>query len=266
MHETDFARPGPARSNCSLSSASRTNSCKRWQAVSKWPKILPPLDPNQQRINDDFMQYWHEVFATKLWFADQWNHRYVVRHAPAAFARTLEIGAGLGEHIAWEKLNPEQESEYVAIELRESMAQELQARFPRISVLVGDVQKRLSFPDNYFDRVVAVHVLEHLSDLPAAIRELYRVCTRDATLSIVIPCEGSPATAVARRLSAQRLYERRYGCPYELFIRREHINLPQEVAEELSAFFEITHQSFFPVPLPILWCNLFIGMTLRPRK
>jgi SAM-dependent methyltransferase len=234
--------------------------------MSKWPKVLPPLDPEQQRINDDFMLYWHEVFATKLGFADRWNHRYVVRHAPRVFTRTLEIGAGLGEHIAWEKLNPKQESEYVAIELRESMAQKMRVRFPRITVMVADVQEGLPFPDNYFDRVVAVHVLEHLPNLPMAIREVHRVCTCDATLSVVIPCEGSAATTIARRVSAQRLYERRYGCSYELFIRREHINLPHEITEELLQFFGITHRSFFQVPLPIVWCNLFIGMTLRPRK
>lgn len=234
--------------------------------MSKWPKVLPPLDLKSQQINDDFMRYWHEVFSTKLRFVDRWNHRYVVKHGPKAFTRTLEIGAGLGEHIAWEKLNPKQESEYVAIELRESMAQKIRARFPRITVVVADVQEGLCFADNYFDRVVAVHVLEHLPNLPVAIREIHRVCTRDATLSVVIPCEGSTATTIARRISAQRLYERRYGCPYELFIRREHINLPHEIAEELSPFFESTHRSFFPLPLPMVRCNLFIGMTLRPRK
>src|SRR5438876_1653481 len=179
--------------------------------MSTWPKILPPLDAEQQRINDDFMLYWHEVFATKLRFADRWNHRYVVRHAPAAFTRTLEIGAGLGEHIAWEMLTPKQDSEYVAIELRESMAEKMRARFPRTTVLVADIQEQLCFPPSYFDRVVAVHVLEHLPNLPAAIREIHRVCTRDATLSVVIPCEGSAATTLARRFSAQPLYERRYG-------------------------------------------------------
>ncbi len=234
--------------------------------MSKWPKVLPPLDAEHQRINDDFMRYWHEVFANKLGFADRWNHRYVVRHSPKEFTRTLEIGAGLGEHLAWEKLSPEQESEYVAIELRENMAKEMRARFPRINVILTDVQLGLDFPDNHFDRVVAVHVLEHLPNLPAAIREMYRISTPDATVSVVIPCEGSVATTIARRLSAQRLYEKRYHQPYHLFIRREHLNLPDEIVEELTPFFEIRHRSFFPVPLPIQWCNLFIGMTLRPRK
>jgi ubiquinone/menaquinone biosynthesis C-methylase UbiE len=234
--------------------------------MSKWPKMLPPLDAEHQRINDDFMRYWHEVFAAKLGFADRWNHQYVVRHAPRAFTRTLEIGAGLGEHLAWEKLSPRQESEYVAIELRPNMAQQMRARFPCINVLLADVQEGLPFPENHFDRVVAVHVLEHLPNLPAAIREMHRVSTPDATVSVVIPCEGSIATSMARRVSAQRLYEKRYQRPYDLFIRREHLNLPDEIIEELTPFFETKHRSSFPVPLPIKWCNLFIGMTLRPRK
>jgi ubiquinone/menaquinone biosynthesis C-methylase UbiE len=234
--------------------------------MSKWPKVLPPIDPEDQRINDDFMRYWHEVFATKLGFADRWNHRYVVKRAPKTFRRTLEIGAGIGEHLAWEKLSPKQESEYVAIELRENMAKGLRARFPHIRVLVADVQERLGFPDNYFDRVIAVHVLEHLPNLPAAVREIHRVCTSDATVAVVIPCEGSTATIIARQLSAKRLYERRYRRPYDLFIRREHLNLPEEITEELLRFFKIEHRSFFPVPIPIKWCNLFIGITLRPRK
>ena len=239
---------------------------QRREQVSKWPKVLPPLDVEIQRINDDFMRYWHEVFSTKLGFVDRWNHRYVVRHAPLAFKRTLEIGAGLGEHLAWEKLNSEQESEYVAIELRENMARRIRARFPRVTVLTADVQKGLHFPANYFDRVIAIHVLEHLPNLPAALREIHRVCTPDATINVVIPCEGSVATSLARRLSAQRLYERRYGRPYGLFIRREHLNLPDEIIEELGPFFEIRHRSFFPTLLPIEWCNLFIGMTLSARK
>lgn len=233
--------------------------------MSRWPKQLPPLDPEQQRINDDFMRYWHEVYPARFGFADRWGHRYAVGHAPSSFQRTLEVGAGIGEHLAFETLDPEQEKSYVALELRENMAERIRARFPRVEVCVGDVQRRLDFPDGHFDRVVAVHVLEHLPDLPAAVRELRRLCAKNATLSVVIPCEGSFATACARRLSAQRIYERRYSRPYRLFIEREHLNLPWEVVEELAPHFATTHRAFFPVPLPIEWCNLFMGMTLRPR-
>ena len=233
--------------------------------TSRWPKLLPPLEPEQKRINDDFMRYWHEVFPSRFGIADRWGHRYAVEHAPASFRRTLEVGAGIGEHLAFETLDAEQERDYVALELREGMAERIRERFPRVSVKVGDVQQRLDFPDGHFDRIVAVHVLEHLPDLPAALRELRRVCAPDGTLSVVIPCEGSLATTCARRISAQRIYERRYGRPYRLFIEREHLNRPWEVVEELAEHFTTTHRGAFPVPLPIQWCNLFLGMTLRPK-
>ena len=233
--------------------------------MSKWPKKLPPLDPEQQRINDDFMEHWHDVFPKRFGFADGWNHRYVSRRAPAGFRRTLEVGAGLGEHFAWEHLTSEQEENYVALEMREAMAERIRARFPRVQVLVGDIQAGLKFPDGHFDRLIAIHVLEHLPDLPRAVREMRRLCARDGTLQVVIPCEGSLATACARRISAQRIYERRYGRPYRLFIEREHLHQPWEIVEELSAAFDLVERSFFPVPLAMEWCNLFIGMTLRLR-
>lgn len=233
--------------------------------MSRWPKVLPPIDPEQARINDDFMRHWHEVFPNRFGIADRWGHRYVVEHVPESFRRTLEVGAGIGEHLTFETLDLEQEREYVALELREEMAERIRGRFPRVQVRVGDVQGRLDFPDAHFDRVVAIHVLEHLPDLPAAVRELRRLCTPHATMGVVIPCEGSLATTVARRISAQRIYERRYARPYRLFIEREHINRPWEIVEELAPHFVTMHRGAFPVPLPIEWCNLFLGLTLRPR-
>jgi SAM-dependent methyltransferase len=234
--------------------------------MSKWPKQLPPLTPEQQRISDDFMQHWHEIFACRYGFIDNFNHCYVVKRSSRDFLTTLEIGAGLGEHLSYESLSPEQERHYVAVDLRENMLRALRQRFPRVQARVADCQQRLDFPDGGFDRVIAVHVLEHLPNLPAAVHELHRVCNQQrGTLFVVVPCEGSWATRLARRLTAKRIFEARYGQPYDWFILREHINLPGEVFEELAPCFELVHQTSFPVPLPLLWCNLFIGATLKPR-
>jgi len=46
----------------------------------------------------------------------------------------------------------------------------------------------------------------------------------------------------------------------------ERINLPHEILAELRPYFTIAHRSFFPLPLPMIWPNLCIGMTLRPRN
>ena len=233
---------------------------------SKWPKTFPPLDEEQKRISDDFMRHWHEVLPRRFGRIEKFNHGYPVVHAPPNFRRTLEIGAGLGEHLEHEHLTAEQEQNYYAVELRANMTARLQERFPKIRAVTGDCQKRLDFPDGYFDRILAVHVLEHLPDLPAAVREMHRLCDKDAgVFSVLIPCEGSPAYTLARRISAQRIFEKRYKQSYRWFIEREHINKPHEILQELAPYFTIEHRSFYPLRVPLVFCNLVIGMTLRPR-
>lgn len=235
--------------------------------TQKWPKTFSPLTDEQLRIRDDFMKYWHEVLPKRFGIIDRFNHTYPLRHQPASFRRTLEIGAGIGEHIEYERLTPEQEREYHALELRENMGAEIRRRFPRVKTIIGDCQDRLPFADNYFDRVLAIHVLEHLPNLPVAVRELHRVCAKDnGTFSIVIPCEGSLAYTLARRCSAQRIFEKRYQQPYQWFIEREHVNRPGEILAELDPYFETISKTFFPFRVPFLFCNLVIGVTLKPRR
>ncbi len=232
----------------------------------RWPKTFPPLTDEQKRISDDFMKHWHEVLPRKFGIIDKFNHGYAVKHAPRTFKTTLEIGAGLGEHIEYEQLTDEQQQNYVALDIRENMAAEIRRRYPRVQVQTADCQRRLPFADGHFDRVLAVHVLEHLPNLPAAVRELYRVCHPQGVLSVVIPCEGSLAYTLARRISAQRIFEKRYGQSYTWFIEREHINRPHEIIAELNPFFAVVSRSFFPIPIPALFCNLCVGLTLKPRQ
>ena len=237
-------------------------------APGKWPKILPPLTHEQQQINDDFVKLWHEVLPKRFGAIERFNHNFPVKHSPPNFKTTLEFGAGLGEHISYEKLTAEQEAHYYANEFRENMAAEIRRSFPRVQTVVGDCQKPLAFADGFFDRVIAVHVFEHLPNLPETIREAYRLINKTSgRLLIVIPCEGSPAYAFARKISAERLYKQRYGGSYKWFYTREHINLPHEIMEELEPYFAIEERSFFPLPfLPFVFNNLVIGLSLVARS
>lgn len=233
----------------------------------KWPKILPELTLEQRAISDDFMKYWHETLSSRYKIVDQFNHEYAVRTAPEGFVRTLEIGAGNGEHLGYERLTDRQEAQYVALDIRQNMLDELHKRFPRISALRADCQKRMDFQDGHFDRIVAIHVLEHLPDLPAAVREMHRLCDKaHGVLTIVIPCEGGFAYEMARRVSAQRLFERRYQQSYRWFIAREHLNRPFEIFEELSACFERVSCSYFPLGIRSTFWNLCIGACFKPRS
>lgn len=236
--------------------------------ISKWPKVLPPLTSEQEKISNDFMKHWHEVLSSTARYGsiEKFNHNYAVKNAPKQFLRTLEIGAGIGEHLKYENLTSQQKANYVALEIRENMAKKIKFRHPDVIVHQGDCQKKLDFPDEHFDRILAIHVLEHLPNLPATIQEMHRLChKKHGTFSIVIPCEGGMLYSLARKISAQRIFEKIYKQSYKWFIEREHINRPNEILEELKPYFKIQHQAYFPFIWPSVNLNLCIGITLKPQ-
>jgi SAM-dependent methyltransferase len=237
------------------------------QAAAKWPKVLAPLSAEEQAMHDDFMKRWHEVLPGRYGMVERFNHSFPVKYSRPGFRATVEIGAGLGEHLSHEHLSAEQERQYVAVEMRENMAAGLSEAHPNVQTVVGDCQERLAFEDGSFDRYIAVHVLEHLPNLPAAIAEAWRLLDKGrGQLLAVIPCEGGYAYSLARSVSAQRMFEQRYGVPYSRFISREHINRPHEILAELGRFFEMDTRRYFPLPMvPSVQVNICIGLAMRPR-
>lgn len=234
--------------------------------MSPWPKVVPPVDESTQRICDEFMETWHKKLGGRLGLIDRFNHSFVIRNSPRDWQRTLDLGAGLGEHFAWEALSEERIKNYEMVEFRVNMAEGIRERFPLAKVLVADCQDRLPYPDGYFDRILAIHVLEHLPRLPQCLDEVGRLlCKTKGKFIVLIPCEGGALYTLARRCSAQRLFERTYKLPYEVFIKREHINLAGEVIAEIEERFMINKTSFFPLALPLVSLNLFIGLVCSSK-
>lgn len=230
---------------------------------AKFPKILPDLTEEQQWIRDDFMNYWHQILPKRYGIIEKFNHGYPLRSFSPEIKKTLEIGCGRGEHLYYENLDTQ---EYFALELRSTMAEAIREIDPRVKIAIGDCQKRSQFPDNYFERVLAIHVLEHLPDLPKALDEIKRILKPQGLFSVVIPCEGGWAYSLARNISARRVFEKRYKQSYDWFVGCEHINIPQEIIPEIKSRFSIIHRSFFPFLIPSINLNLCIGLTLVNNK
>jgi len=228
-------------------------------ARGTWPKRLPELTNEQQRVRDAFVARWLEVLPSQYGRIERFNQTYPLE--AGASGRTLEIGAGLGEHLKYEDLS---QRDYHAVELREELAEAIRERYPEVTVIAGDCQERLPFDDRYFDRVLAIHVLEHLPDLPRALNEIARVLTPGGRFHALISCEGGLAYSVARRISAQRIFEKEFGMSYEWFIRSEHVNVPWEILMELRKRFRLVHSRYFPFRVPSVALNLVIGLTLEP--
>ena len=229
---------------------------------SQWPKALPLLTDEQKNIREDFYKLWLDVLPKRFGLVEKFNHHYPLRTI-ASGVKTLEIGAGIGVHLRYENLDMQ---EYVALELRPDLAKKICDTFPSMQVVIGDCQERVDFPDNYFDRVLAIHVLEHLPNLPKALDEIRRLLRPGGTFSVLIPCEGGFAYSLARNISARRIFEKRYRQSYDWFVACEHINRPDEILVELQSRFSIVHRMYFPLLAPIVALNLIIGLTLTNPK
>jgi SAM-dependent methyltransferase len=230
----------------------------------QWPKIPPVLSGEQLAAREKFMGLWLQELPKKYGINERFNHVGGFKHSVPPGCRTLEIGAGLGAHIEYEDLSNQV---YTANEMRPELAERIQVRFPQVQVLVGDVQKGLPAPDGSFDRVLAVHVLEHLPDLPKALDEIDRLMAPESFFQVVIPCEGSLAYSLAREISAKRLFEKNFKMPYGPIIAAEHVNLAVEIESELAKRFDRTWRHFFPLPfLPFEHCNLAIASCWNKRS
>ena len=200
-----------------------------------WPKNSLPLSDHERAISDDWMHYWHEVLPKQYGAIEKFNHAYPLRHLPdQPHFLTIEIGAGVGGHLEFEDLSRQ---DYCCVELRENMAAEIRRRYPTVGVITGSCQERLPYEDGSFDRAVAVHVLEHLPDLPRAVAELHRLLRVNGIFSIVIPCDPGIAYEFARQISSAPIFRRRYKMPYMWLMRREHINSPAEILSVLRSGF-----------------------------
>jgi SAM-dependent methyltransferase len=224
-----------------------------------WPKHVPEMSPQQLAISDDFMKHWHEVLPSRYGAIERFNHTYPMRHLPTKEPiRTLEVGAGIGGHL---KFEPLEHQDYHCIELRESMAAEIRRRYPGVTTVTGDCQQKIPYGNAFFDRVVVIHVLEHLPDLPRAMIEISRVLKRGGIFSAVLPCDPGLLYEAARKISAEHVFHKRYGLPYRWYIRREHINSPAEILHVVREQLSVFETSYFPFHIPIASINLCIGLT-----
>ena len=231
-----------------------------------FPKHIPELSYEDKIIFDDFMKIWHVELSTKKKFnlIENFNHNYSARsHLLSKFKNkinTLELGCGIGTHLNYENLKFQN---YYVADIRKNMLDQIKIKYNKINIIECDIQKKMNFRDNYFQRVNAIHVLEHLPNLPACIDEIYRLIHSDGVFQIVIPCDPGIFYEFCRNISAKRIFEKKYKKNYDEFIKREHINTPKEIIGIVSEKFKKIDQVYFPFKIPVIDINLCIGLTFQ---
>jgi SAM-dependent methyltransferase len=214
------------------------------------------LTEEQSAIMADWInEFLTNVKPSRFAWLTGFDHRFTARSS-APGCRTLEIGAGTGTHLPYEPTG-----EYAALESSEELAAQIPSR-DGLTVVIGDCEERMPWEDNSFDRILAIHLLEHLYDLPAALDEVARLLRPAGVFSVVIPCEQGLLYSLGRRFTTKRIFEKRYHTDYEWMIRQDHCNTAREVLAELAPRFKVRRRSYFPLVVPTPDLNLMIGLEL----
>jgi ubiquinone/menaquinone biosynthesis C-methylase UbiE len=228
-----------------------------------WPKSVPVLSPEQQQARERFMLGWHEILPKKYAYVEDFNHSWISKLPIKRNSKSLEVGAGIGEHFFWEDQNIQT---YYQLDYREEFCKLIRDNTKSNLVFCDDIQSKTQFENSTFDRVLTVHVLEHLPNLPAALLEIIRILKDDGCFDVVIPCEGGLAYSIARKISAQRYFEKTFKMDYLPIVKSEHINTFPEIMAELKKYFKVEQSSFFPLKVPFYPINLCTAMRLTKIK
>ena len=230
-----------------------------------WPKRLKPLTPEQLRIKNEWESYWLSEGMTRYSFVEKFNANFFasLKDASPPGQRILEIGPGKGNFIR-NYLQPG--DKYFVVERRQDFCNELSAHLEPGHAVCADIQQGVPLPDGSFDRIIAVHVLEHLPDLPRALTEINRLLQPAGHLDIVIPCEGALIYSAGRKFSSERVFKKKFKCDFKPIISSDHVNTAKEVLTEVYRQFHVEVKRFFPLGiLPVVDCNLLIGLRASKR-
>jgi len=172
------------------------------------------------------------------------------------FPTVLEVGAGSGVHLQYVTHSFDK---YWITDTNEEMLRRIEKNNSLTAdnlIFKLEDASNLTFCDNYFDRLIATHVLEHLANPHLVLREWNRVVRPGGIISVVLPCDPGIAWRIGRHLGSRTKYIKA-GVEYDYWMAREHINPIGNLTAFIKYHFEKIEETFYPCWFPSLDLNLF---------
>jgi len=182
----------------------------------------------------------------------------------------LEVGCGTGEMIA----ELVQRGHRVwGIDISERMidfaAKKLKKYDGRVHLSLGDVEK-LDFPDEYFNAIIAMGVLEYVLTYDAALKEIYRTLKKDGEAIITIPNKVCPYQIAFRfaltvyRLMRRCVRMRKQAAKQDLSVKRcRPRHLDKIIAETGFEKVDSAFCNFVFFPLDVLFPKLSLSLNKK---
>jgi ubiquinone/menaquinone biosynthesis C-methylase UbiE len=179
----------------------------------------------------------------------------------------LEVGSGSGHHFPYVK---KCFSKYTMTDSSPDMLAIAAEKYEDdissglMSIEIQNATK-LSYSDSTVDRLIATHVLEHLSKPAEVLKEWHRVVKHHGLISIVLPCDPGILWRIGRYFGPRRNAQK-YGLAYDYLQAAEHINSIFNLKVFIQHHFENLTESWYPFKLPWPDLNFFYICHIRVIK
>jgi methyltransferase family protein len=221
---------------------------------SQFPKRRTPLPPEYAAI---YLQHYRNSRGGKsqiLGLAqrmERWMHRKVASDAASNPPKaTLEIGAGDLNQLPYE---PHSQPYDIIEPFRELF--ESSPHLGRVRNVYGDIAEVP--PENRYDRITSVAVLEHVEDLPALVARSALLLNHNGTFRAGIPSEGTILWRLGWQLTTALDFRARHNLDYSVLMRYEHVNTASEIEEVLRYFFAAVEASVFGIVRSLSFYQFF---------
>jgi phosphatidylethanolamine/phosphatidyl-N-methylethanolamine N-methyltransferase len=105
----------------------------------------------------------------------------------------------------------------------------------------------LPFSNNSFDRIVAIHSLEHILNLEQTCKEFKSVLKMGGILSAILPCDPGILWSIAQLFSRHQVGMSREE--YDYFMANQHVNPVYNVLAILNFHFVQKHLVYYPITI-----------------
>lgn len=203
---------------------------------------------------NNYRSYLYSGFVGILF---KWQHQLLSPNIYNNCEKVLEIGPGYEPHIKYKKLNFK---EYYCLELDRNPDYKnyYNKNFPHIIFKTYD-GKKLEFKDNFFDRIIISHTLEHIFDFENFLNEMMRLLKKNGVISIASPCDNGLLWRVGRYLlkKTYHKFKKTSEIEYDYIMAKEHVNTIFQIISVLKKNFNIKNELYLPFRIKIIDINLF---------
>ena len=128
--------------------------------------------------------------------------------------------------------------------------------------------KKIPFPNNYFDRIIISHVLEHIPNPENFLDQMFKILKKGGILSIALPSDPGFLWRLGRFFLKMTKVKNKLNLnlnEYDYMIANEHINSIFNLISIIKYKYKdkILNEKYLPFHLKLLDLNLFYNVTLR---